>query len=408
MSVHHWGQVDASGQEPLPHVTEPRQARALGDAAGAPVGVYLATEAAHFIDAFIQANPQRTMGGILVGYPASGDKRPLLFITGAIETKESFDPDETLQFSEVSRAYINEVWHREYPGTVLIGWFRSNPAQGVELSVFDRFSHHRLFAKPWQIAFVIDPSSFESTFYYTTHDGLARLDNFYLWNPASNPRLVAALRAHFVKTFPDEERLPIRRDRSGLSFGAALRRRSLWLILGIMVCLGFAFPWMVERLPGTGREIATTRDHLMAVQALVEQAESAQAHLNATVSTPTPTQSLGSTLPPEPTEQSNDSQAALLTQGALDGRQPADSYPLTHQALQYTVAEGDTLWSISERMLGDPLAFQALAQTNGIANPDVIYPGMALRVLTESGDINYGDAQATSSDSMRPVLGSGQ
>jgi len=50
------------------------------------------------------------------------------------------------------------------------------------------------------------------------------------------------------------------------------------------------------------------------------------------------------------------------------------------EELRYVVREGDTLWSISGRLLGDPRAYSRLAAANRIANPDLILPGWELRV----------------------------
>lgn len=67
----------------------------------------------------------------------------------------------------------------------------------------------------------------------------------------------------------------------------------------------------------------------------------------------------------------------------------------------YTVAPGDTLWSISQKFntdLGD------LIEYNGITNPDNIYPGQSIRIwisensipkwyVVRSGDSLYSIAQ---------------
>lgn len=48
----------------------------------------------------------------------------------------------------------------------------------------------------------------------------------------------------------------------------------------------------------------------------------------------------------------------------------------------YEVCEGDSLWSISEKLLGDGREYPQLARQNAaiITNPDVIYPQMCLQV----------------------------
>ncbi|WP_238072153.1 LysM peptidoglycan-binding domain-containing protein, partial [Rhodococcus zopfii] len=52
---------------------------------------------------------------------------------------------------------------------------------------------------------------------------------------------------------------------------------------------------------------------------------------------------------------------------------PAPPAPRTH-----TVAPGDSLWAIAERIYGDGNQYQRIADANGIANPDLIHPGQVL------------------------------
>lgn len=48
---------------------------------------------------------------------------------------------------------------------------------------------------------------------------------------------------------------------------------------------------------------------------------------------------------------------------------------------QYTVRAGDTLWAIAKRYLGDGSRYPEIAAANGIANPNLIYPGQVLRIV---------------------------
>lgn len=45
----------------------------------------------------------------------------------------------------------------------------------------------------------------------------------------------------------------------------------------------------------------------------------------------------------------------------------------------YIVQSGDSLWSIAERLLGDPWRYHEIEKANGLANA-IIYPGQALKI----------------------------
>lgn len=45
---------------------------------------------------------------------------------------------------------------------------------------------------------------------------------------------------------------------------------------------------------------------------------------------------------------------------------------------EYTVKPGDSLWMIAKRLTGNGSNYTAIAQKNGIKNPDLIYPGQKL------------------------------
>lgn len=49
-------------------------------------------------------------------------------------------------------------------------------------------------------------------------------------------------------------------------------------------------------------------------------------------------------------------------------------------AAAYTVKKGDCLWSIAKKELGDGTKYREIAQKNGIADPNRIYPGQVLKL----------------------------
>ncbi|MDE5824126.1 MAG: LysM peptidoglycan-binding domain-containing protein, partial [Lachnospiraceae bacterium] len=60
-----------------------------------------------------------------------------------------------------------------------------------------------------------------------------------------------------------------------------------------------------------------------------------------------------------------------------------DDYTVITQSLgEYEVCEGDNLWNISERLLGNSDYYLQIAEQNAdvIADPDLIYPQMHLQI----------------------------
>ena len=49
-------------------------------------------------------------------------------------------------------------------------------------------------------------------------------------------------------------------------------------------------------------------------------------------------------------------------------------------AATYTVKQGDCLWNIAKRELGDGTKYKEIAKKNGISDPNRIYPGQVLRL----------------------------
>lgn len=65
----------------------------------------------------------------------------------------------------------------------------------------------------------------------------------------------------------------------------------------------------------------------------------------------------------------------------------------------HTVAPGDTLWDVAERVYGDGSKYTLIAEASGISNPDLIYPG---QVLTLPGVDEDTPVQPASFPSSKP------
>ncbi len=50
----------------------------------------------------------------------------------------------------------------------------------------------------------------------------------------------------------------------------------------------------------------------------------------------------------------------------------------------YTVVKGDNLWNIAKRFTGNPHSYPRLVKDNGIATPDLIFPGQKIHVMRQA------------------------
>jgi hypothetical protein len=70
-----------------------------------------------------------------------------------------------------------------------------------------------------------------------------------------------------------------------------------------------------------------------------------------------------------------ESTAGQIVAAKLESPRPA-SVP----AKAYVVKQGDTLWGICKKQLGDGSKYTAVAKANGIKNPNHIYPGQVIKL----------------------------
>lgn len=389
----------------LPIGHEPQAGQPIGIPEGEALGIHISDEAADFIGKFISADTERAMGGILVGYAARSN-RPFILIRSAIEARDAEVVNGDITFTDRSWDYMRQVWEREYPGTLVLGWFCSHPGAGVAVGGYDRFLHHRTFNRPWQVIFEIDPVKSASMFYRWNDDRLLPVENFYVWNarkepPASllpinayrsysqEPVTVRYRRAEVsppVGGTPQDaaadKHLASPAQRETAATQETLRRPAYaallpWAIIVLALFLFFwpGWPWSVPHLWSLAGE---RRQEMQQMQQMLD---------NPTTAAPATTPTAGSGLDAAPSDSS--SVGPISTNAPPGGDTPPSAAgqpkprasPAVHeQPVTYEIKPGDTLWEISEKVTGNPFDYHRLAQSNGIADPSLIYPGKKLHV----------------------------
>jgi proteasome lid subunit RPN8/RPN11 len=94
------------------------------------------------------------VGGVLVGsLRADGSPR----ITSVIAALEAEGARARVTFTHDAWSVIHATLDRDHPGEEILGWYHSHPGFGIFLSEHDLFIHRNFFARPEQIAIVVDP-----------------------------------------------------------------------------------------------------------------------------------------------------------------------------------------------------------------------------------------------------------
>jgi LysM repeat protein/proteasome lid subunit RPN8/RPN11 len=362
----------------LPPGHEPHLGQPVGSPDDEPLGVFLSVEAADLIGRHLMNEPDKEAGGILLGYVAQSE-RPFLLVSGALEARFAEIVGGAVSLNERSWEYMHTLWQRDYPDTLVVGWFFSHPNQGVELSSYDRFTQHRFFSHPWQVALAVDTAQNVSRFYHWCDKKLLPLEGFAIWDSRKEPfstlldirgpfygsswqlggNVQSQTRHSFVSTVQ-----PTETEKEGQLIGEEAstgsereqRRPAVPLVWGLVIALLLTLllwpglPWSLTRLwfSGTQRQ--------QELHQLQEELQQAQQH-----------------------ELDADGQDALAPQPVTLPVERAEPSPApASSGMTYRVKPGDTLWEISKTLMGDPLEYPRLAAANQIHDPALIHPGTDL------------------------------
>ena|GEM_PF-1794358 len=415
----------ADGYWPPGH--EPARATPIGDAAAEPLGIYLGSQAMEVIELNLETDAERPVAGLLVGFPLRGPRRPFVLVTDLIPFPVPSGGEGEIRFSPALFDEILPLWQERRDGASIVGWCHASPGRGIALSNFHRFNHHRHFPRPWQVALVIDTQRHASLLYRWDGEELVPCEGFYYWD----------MRAEPAATLFESPLIALRVGNGAAPVAKAPKeksrvRRWIWLLIAV-AALGYtlipqapgSFAWMSQRLSSSAQRLTQLRESLDAVEQEQERLRGiAQPAGAPSPSVPRPA---GTTPAPESGAERNQDEMEQRAPGAAEhsaeqqgetklrnetqtaaepnplppgagaesaqpvpgagsnlGRTGAEGEEIPRfSATEYVIQPGDTMWSISRTLLGDPRSYRELAESNQIENPDVIFPGQRLVVPQE-------------------------
>ena len=119
-------------------------------------------------------------GGILVGEVYKWRRYFFVEIVHSI-------PGSFLEASETGLKFTVEAWlemidqkNKEFPKSLVVGWFHSHPFMSTMMSFWDITLHRGFFPEPWQVSLVVDPYREVLNIYQFIENGFCLLDNVYI------------------------------------------------------------------------------------------------------------------------------------------------------------------------------------------------------------------------------------
>ncbi len=119
-----------------------------------PGGPYVAPGVRERICDHVFSSLEAEVGGVLIGHLRE-DGSPL--VTNIIAALAAEGARSRVTFTHEAWSAIHSTLDRSYPGEEILGWYHSHPGFGIFLSEHDLFIHRNFFARPEQIAIVVDP-----------------------------------------------------------------------------------------------------------------------------------------------------------------------------------------------------------------------------------------------------------
>lgn len=423
-----WYQLGPSAGS-WPEEPEPAGATAIGPAHLEPVGIFLGSLAMEALERAFTSSPDRAAAGFLLGWARQGPQRPFVVVTAVIPSPDSRDALEGPRFGARALTAMERIWRANHPDEWVVGWFHGRPKRGVALSDLDRFNHFRLFPDGWQIALFVDTERDASLLYRPEGAALVPCDNFYYYRqseaagaaphartqpspeskrqarpaPSRTPQGEAGAAGPQAPA-PEEPRPALQAHAAGGAAasspparqvearavppapGEAAQERPRWatrLAVALIACylllpwVPGSLPWLWSRADQRSASLAQLNEEL---DRLMREQESLR--LESAVGPAAPV--LSATSAGERGLQAVDERSAAAA--------PAPGVLASQAEFEYTVKPGDTMWEISAAFIGDPLAFRELARRNGIANPDLIFPGQRLLLPLSSAAGGRGES----------------
>ncbi len=295
--------------------------------------VHMNTQSSLFIYDYAASDTSQELGGVLLGHCTEKDGQYRIDVEAAVEARYTEAAKGSVKFTHRSWDYINQVKEEKFPNKTVVGWFHTHPGFGIFLSGYDIFIQQNFFNLPWQVAYVVDPLAGEHGFFGWCNNKIEKVPFYTELNPT---KLIQSQDMHKLK----EEQKP-KSSKSSKSNKAI----NVIAVIALLVISGY-FIWADLQ----------NRHYISYLEETIADLELNLAELE------NETKVLVSAL----TKIENEYDQFKQEVGAEEALAPV---------AVYTIKQGDTLWSISERFMDSGYSHAELARINNILDPNYLEVG---------------------------------
>ncbi len=148
--------------------------------------VFISEQAVRAIREHLLADPERELGGVLVGEFCKFGRGYFIQVNDIIRAEMAESTGISLTFTHEAWEQVHAQLAQRYSRERIVGWYHSHPGLGAFLSKEDEFIHQHYFADSYQIAMVVDSKLGEWAIFEWSQESLVRISGFYVFAPRSN------------------------------------------------------------------------------------------------------------------------------------------------------------------------------------------------------------------------------
>ena len=158
------------------------------------------------IDSALARQSSGDAGGVLVGTADPG--LGLVVVLGVEALPRPSPASGVVEFTPAIWARMIDVVLERHPGQRIVGWYHGHAGSGAFLSGHDLLIHTTYFGQPWQVAYVVDPTSGERGLFGWRDHAVTRLERWDVTSSAganarSSPDTDSADRAPVLRHLAD-------------------------------------------------------------------------------------------------------------------------------------------------------------------------------------------------------------